>query len=190
MRSQVAHQLTLCMVLALSMPRALSAQETVRRAISADTVIDGVPCARTGRAPAEFFVSGRLLECPLSRDVVISGHAFPRTSWVIFHADGTLNGAWLARDTVLSGHLCRGEGYKKWSVRFHPDGALRLCFLPATTVIEGVPCRDGTFWGEIRGGGNTAVHFHPSGRLARCQAARAFSVGGVHYEKWAVVSRR
>jgi hypothetical protein len=175
--------------LLLMFPCTLSAQETERRPLIRDTVVDGVPCAGTGRLTAEFFASGRLLECPLSRDVTLFSQAFPRGSWVLFHDDGTLNGAWLSENSWLSGHLCRGEGYKKWSVRFHPSGALRLCFLPVTTVIEGVPCRDGTFWGEIRGGQKTAVHFHANGKLARCQAARAFSLDGVRYPAWALVER-
>ncbi len=122
--------------------------ETVRRPITRDMEIDGVPCAKTGRAPAEFWSSGRLLECPLSRDAVIATQPFPKGSWVIFHADGSLNGAWLSRHAPMSGHVCKGEGYKKWSLRFHPGGALKSCYLPETTVIEGVPCRDGTFWGR------------------------------------------
>lgn len=162
-------------------------EETIRRPITEDVVIDGVPCARTGRAPAEFYATGRLLECPLSRDAVIATQSLPAGTWVIFHADGTINGAWLSRDTSLSGRVCRGEGYKKWSVRFYANGALKLCFLPEPTVIDGVPCRDGTFWGEIRGGGNTAAHFHPNGRLARCQAARPFTQSGSKYEKWDIV---
>ncbi len=167
----------------------LQAQEVVRRPIAEDVEIDGIPCARTTKADAEFFLSGRLAECPLSRDAVVASHAFPRGTWVILHEDGVLNGAWLPTNVTLSGHLCRGTGYRKWSVRFHANGALKLCFLPETAEIEGVPCRDGTFWGEIRGGGNTAVHFHPNGRLARCQAARAFTANGQRYAKWDVVVR-
>jgi hypothetical protein len=64
-----------------------------------------------------------------------------------------------------------------------------LCFLRVTTVIDGVPCRAGTFWGEIRGGQNTAVHVHRNGRLARCQVAHDTTVGGVRYTAWAVVTR-
>jgi hypothetical protein len=167
----------------------LSAQQIIRRPISEDTVIDGIPCAKTTRAHAEFYGSGRLAECPLSRDAVVSSASLPRGTWVVFREDGQLDGAWLPQNHVLSGHVCRGEGYRKWSVRFHPDGALKLCFLPETTTIEGVPCLHGTFWNELRGGGNTAVHFHTNGWLARCQVARASTVDGRQYKKWEVVVR-
>ena len=162
---------------------------TTRRAITADTVIDGVPCARTTRARAEFHANGRLLECPLSRDASFGPQQLPRGSWVLLHADGSINGSWLSRDTPLSGISCKGDGYKQWSVRFYPTAELRLCFLRVTTVIEGVPCRAGTFWGEIRGGQNTAVHLHRNGRLARCQVAHDTTVGGVRYAAWEVVTR-
>lgn len=176
-------------VASASITSTVFAQQTVRRALPKDTVISGIPCARTEGAPAEFYASGQLLECPLSRDVVIATHAFPKDSWVLFHENGSLDGAWLSRHAQLSGHTCKGTGYKAWSVRFHANGALRSCYLPESIVIDGVPCRDGTFWGEIRGGQRNTVYFHPNGRLARCQASRAFALAGKSYSKWDVVVR-
>lgn len=177
------------LVVSTSFGSALYAQETVRRALPRDTVINGVPCARTKGPPAEFYASGRLLECPLSRDATIATHLFPKDSWVLFHENGTLDAAWLSRHAQLSGQTCKGTGYKAWSVRFHTSGALRSCYFPVNTVVEGVPCREGTFWGEIRGGQRNTVYFHANGKLARCQASRAFTLNGVKYDKWDVVVR-
>lgn len=161
-----------------------------RRVLHRDTVIDGIPCAPTGRASAEWHANGRLLECPVARDVVIDGVTLPRGSWPLLHPDGALHGAWLSRDSELSGHVCRGAGYKKWSVRFFRGGALRTCFLPdSASTIEGVPCVPASFWNEVRGGGRSTAVFHANGRLLQCQAARAFTTNGHRYTKWSVVRR-
>jgi hypothetical protein len=161
----------------------------VRRTLATDTTIDGVPCARSSRAPAEFHLNGRLAGCALSREHVVGTHRFGTGTWLDSNDHGTLWGAWLEHDTLLDGHLCRGEGYKKWSVSFHPNGRLAGCYLTKDTVVEGVPCMAGTFLREIRGGGRTALRLDDKGGLARCQAARDTTLNGRVIRKWDVVDR-
>ena len=159
----------------------------VRRPLADTLTIDGIPCGPTGKVSAEFFRSGRLHSCPIARALTMSGHELPAATWLQFDEDGTLISAWLPHDSVLAGHLCKGTGYKGWSVRFRPGGALSLCYLAQVTEVDGVPCQRGTFWNEIRGGTRTSVSFHENGRLARCQAARGFERDGVAIRKWDVV---
>jgi hypothetical protein len=166
--------------------KALSAQER-RAPLTRDTVIDGISCAPTGRASAEWHANGRLLECPLRNDTTMWSHRFPAGSWIRLHDDGAPDGAWLSRDTPLSGYACRGDGYKRWAVRFHPNGVLSLCFLRHDTVIRGVPCLRGTFYNEVRGGGRTGLLIDSTGLLRRCQAARDFTRSGRRYRKWDLV---
>lgn len=160
-----------------------------RRRLSVDTVIDGVPCASSARAPAEFHRNGRLAGCALAREFRVGAHDFPVTTWLDLRTDGALWGAWLARDTKLSGHLCRGDGYKKWSVRFHPNGALAECRLKYDTVVAGIPCMQGTFLRELRGGGRTALHLYANGSLRQCMVARDTVIEGRPVKKWQVVQR-
>jgi hypothetical protein len=160
----------------------------MRRHLPADTVIAGVPCAKSGRAPAEFYIEGtRLAGCALSRPFVEAGHAFGVGTWLDRNAAGVLWGAWLANDTPLDGHTCRGDGYKKWSTRFHPNGRLAGCYLARDTVIAGVPCMAGTFLRELRGGGRASLALAPDGRPIRCQAARDTVRAGAAIPKWTVV---
>jgi hypothetical protein len=161
----------------------------VRRALPSDTMIEGVPCARSGRAPAEFHLNERLAGCALSREHAVGAHRFGKGTWLDFNARGTLWGAWLENDTRLDGHLCRGEGYKKWSVSFHANGRLAGCYLTIDTVVEGVPCMAGSFLREIRGGGKTALRLDDTGGFARCQAARDTTLNGRVVRKWEVVTR-
>ena len=164
-----------------------TAQELVRRPLPDTVTVDGIPCAATEPAYAEFFPSGRLHSCPIARAMTMGGHELPAATWLQFEEDGTLISAWLPHDTMLAGHLCKGTGYKGWSVRFYPGGGLSLCFLADVTVVDGVPCQRGTFWNEIRGGSRTGVGFHENGRLSRCQAARRFERDGQAIGKWDVV---
>ena len=128
-------------LLAVGAPSGLEAQAQLeRRRLPATVVIDGITCAPTGQAFAEFYPSGRLAECPIAADTVLYGQSLLRGTWVGFTQDGRLRNGWLSRNTRLSGQLCRGTGYKGFRVLFHPSGALRLCFLPADTEIAGVPC--------------------------------------------------
>lgn len=166
---------------------ALSSQ-TTRRKLVERTVVDGITCGNTGRAYAEFHASGRLSECPLAADTTIAGHRFFAGTWLRFDETGLLFAGWLSRDTELNAISCRGDGYKAWAVRFHPDGRLALCYLRTDTEIEGIPCIRGTFWNEIRGGTRTALWFDRNGKLARCQAARAFTHGGQSHKKWDVIT--
>jgi hypothetical protein len=154
------------------------------RPLTDTVVIDGITCAPTGKALAEFYPSGRLAWCPIARDAVLFGHALPAMTWIGLTAEGLPSRAWLPSDTKLSGHLCHGTGYKGYSVEFHPTGALRRCFLAADTEIEGVPCIRGSFWTEIRGGSKSAVSFRENGTLAQCQASRAFTRNGIQVRKW------
>lgn len=163
-------------------------EQLVRRPLGADTVIDGVPCAKSGRAPAEFHkVNGRLAGCGLSRPFAVGAHQFPRDTWLDFNAAGTLWGAWLSTTTRLDQITCLGRGYKAWSVRFHSNGRLAGCYLADDTVIQGVPCMSGSFTREVRGHGKTALQLDEGGRVRRCQAARDTTVGGRAIRKWDVV---
>lgn len=152
-----------------SLPDAAYGQPTTRRALPSDTIIDGVPCAPTGRASAEWHANGRLLECPLSRAQAFPGQRLPAGTWILLRDTGLLYGAWLPHDVMLSGRLCKGTGYKGWSVRFHPNGSLASCYLPRDTVVDGVPCVKGSFRNEIRYRGRTHTDFSAEGRLLRCQ---------------------
>ena len=165
------------------------AESLVRRALAADTTIDGVPCARTDRAPAEFHRNGRLAGCALAREQVVGAHRFGAGTWLDLNDRGTLWGAWLESDTRIDGHLCRGDGYKQWSVRFHANGKLAGCYLTKDTVVDGVPCMAGSFLREIRGGGHTALQLSDKGSLASCQAARDTVLNGRRIRKWEVVTR-
>jgi hypothetical protein len=179
-------------LLCATSPRTMRAQpsaDVVQRKLTSDTTIDGVPCARSGRALAEFHRNGRLAGCGLSREHTVGAHRFATGTWLDFNAQGILWGAWLSKDTMLGGHLCRGEGYKKWSTRFHPNGALAGCYLTTDTVVAGVPCMQGTFLREVRGGGRTSLQLHPDGTFRQCQAARDTVVQGQAVRKWQVVER-
>jgi hypothetical protein len=157
-----------------------------RRLLSADTVIDGVPCAHHARIPAEFHPDGALGGCLLSREHVVGPHRFPVNSWLDFTPQHVLWQAWLSANTTLDGHTCRGDGYKQWSVRFHTNGRLAGCYLARDTLIAGVPCMRGTFLNEIRGGSRTALRLYANGSFRQCQAARAV---GDSIRKWQVVRR-
>jgi hypothetical protein len=129
--------------------------------LARDTVIDGVSCGATGRARAEVHGNGRLSECPMPRDTVIGGHAFPRASWPRFTDTGVLMAAWFSQDVMLQGVPCKGAGYKAWSVTFHPSGRLSSCYLSREAEIDGVPCQSAWFWRELTG--STQVVLHPAG---------------------------
>lgn len=181
-------------VVFLAVPQYVSAQPVpsdalVRRKLAADTVISGIPCAKSGKAPAEFHRSGPLAGCALSRAFQIGTHSFPAATWVDLNASGVLWGVWLSNDTQLDGHLCRGEGYKAWSVRFHSNGKLSGCYLVEDTVLEGVPCMRGTFLRELRGGGHTSLQLYSDGKFRSCQAARDTVVAGRAVRKWEVFKR-
>jgi hypothetical protein len=168
----------------------VAASALVRRPLAADTVIGGIPCARTGRAQAEFHKeSGRLAGCFLSREFEEAGHRFGTGTWLDRNASGVLWGAWLAQPTLLDGHTCFGKGYKAWSTRFYPSGRLESCYLTRDTVVEGIPCMHGTFWREIRGGSKTTLYLHPNGRMRQCQAARDTVVGGQAVRRWQVIRK-
>jgi hypothetical protein len=162
------------MVLSMPMP----AQEQVRRIrLSRDTVVASVHCGPTGRAYAELYDNGGLVECPLAADSVIEGHALPKGTWIRLLQHRALDGAWLPRDTELQGLPCKGTGYKGWSVRFHADGKLALCFLARETTIDGIPCRAGSFRVELSG--STGVALHPNGRLSTCRLSRDVTRDGM-----------
>jgi len=175
-------------LLLLALSASALRSQTTRRKLVERTVVDGITCGTTGRAYAEFHASGRLSECPIAADTTIAGHRFFAGTWLRFDETGLLFAGWLSRDTDLNGIACRGDGYKAWAVRFHPDGKLALCYLRTDTEIEGIPCLRGTFWNEIRGGTRTAVLFDRNGKLAQCQAARAFMRGGQTHKKWDVIT--
>jgi hypothetical protein len=158
---------------------ALCAQDApvTRIRISRDTVVTGVRCASTGKAYAELYANGGLVECPIAADTVIAGHALPRGTWIRLHEDRGLDGAWLPRDTELQGLPCKGTGYKGWAVRFHADGRLSLCYLSREATIDGIPCRAGKFTTELTG--STQVQLHPNGRLRACRLADAVTRRGV-----------
>jgi hypothetical protein len=169
----------------------LSAQSSDyrRKQLERPQVIDGVSCDATGRAYAEFHLSGSLRSCPLSRDTSIAGHGLYAKSWITLDTLRALRAAWLSRDTELSGHLCHGTGYKGFSVRFRQDQSLELCFLARDAVIDGVPCVRGSFWTEIRGGSRTVATFHPDGSLSGCQLAKEHTADGHRFPKWTRIAR-
>lgn len=182
-------------ILATSWPIALTAQPVpakslAQRSLDRDSVIQGIPCARTRSAPIEVFrSSGRLAGCALFTDFTEAGHRFPRGTWLDRNEQGVLWHAWLERDTPLAGHTCHGAGYKAWSTRFAPSGALASCYLAHDTIIDGVPCMAGSFWRELRGGARTTLYVWGDGHLKRCQLSRAATVNGQPLKKWAVVTR-
>jgi hypothetical protein len=187
--SRMTGQTTLIAIAALILasPRPADAQQKERRRLDRQVVLDGVTCAPTGNAYAEFHPSGRLAECPIAADTTMFGQRFPMLTWVGFTAEGLPFSAWLARDALLSGYECHGTGYKGYSVRFYPDGTLKSCFLATDSPIQGAHCIRGSFWTEIRGGTKSQVSFHDNGRLARCQASRAFERDRVRFRKWQLV---
>jgi len=191
-RLRVYHALAIA--LAVLPPRWAVAQPVpasalVHRALGSDTVIAGIPCARTERRRADFYRDGQLAGCLLSTDHQMGAHRFPRGTWVDVNPNGVLWAAWLARDTELAGHRCRGDGYKKWSVRFHPSGALQSCYLVHDTVVDGVPCMRGSFYRDIRSRGRVTLHLMPDGRLRSCTASRDTTLGGITFTAWQVVRR-
>jgi hypothetical protein len=166
----------------------LSAQQGVavqEVSLAADTVLDGVPCRRTGggfvRRKAQVHAAGSLRACELSEQSVLAGHALPAGTWVYLHVDGQIDYAWLRRDTLLQGHLCRGTGYGGWQTTFYGGGALRTCWLARDEIIDGVPCSRATFLGEVRGGARTL--FERDGRLRSCRAARDFAYGEERFRR-------
>jgi hypothetical protein len=158
--------------------------------LAADTVLDGIPCRRTGGflngRRAELHPSGALRACELSAAVLVSGHELPTRSWVYRHDTGQLDYVWLRLDTRLQGHVCRGGGYGAWQTTFHGNGALRTCWLARDETIDDVPCSRATFLGELRGGASTV--FAPDGRLQSCRAARSFTYGSGRFRKGERVS--
>jgi hypothetical protein len=171
---------------AIAQPVPASALE--HHALPNDTIIGGIPCARTGRIRADFYHDGRLAGCLLATDHSMAGHRFPRGSWLDVNPQGVLWAAWLSSDTELGGHRCLGDGYKKWSVRFHPNGALQECFLARDAVVDGAPCMRGSFYRDVRSRG-VALHLTADGRLARCIASHDTVITNVRYRTWQVVRR-
>jgi hypothetical protein len=184
MQGRIAPWGVLMLAVAVAQAAPLHAQEQTRRIrLSRDTVVAGVRCASTGRAYAELYGNGGLVECPLAADSTIEGHAFPKGTWIRLHQDRGLDGAWLPRDTELQGVPCKGTGYKGWSVRFHAGGALALCYLSREATIDGVACMSGSFARELRV--STQVALHPSGRLKGCRLASSMSRDGVALKRGA-----
>lgn len=168
MQGRIIRWAALALIAAVVQGSPAHAQEQTRRIrLSRDTVVAGVRCAPTGRAYAELYSNGGLVECPLAADSVIEGHAFPKGTWIRLHQDRGLDGAWLPRDTPLQGLSCKGTGYKGWSVRFHTGGALSVCFLARDAAVDGIPCMAGTFARELTG--STQVALYPNGRLKSCR---------------------
>jgi hypothetical protein len=155
--------------------------------LARDTVIDGVSCGPTGRARAEIHGNGRLSECPMAHDTVISGHPFPRDSWPRFSDTGLLIAGWLSQDVTLQGIPCKGTGYKAWAVTFHPSGRLAMCYLSRPAEIDGVPCQSAWFWRELTG--STQVQLHDDGRLRSCRLSRDVTLDGVRHHKGDRVTR-
>jgi hypothetical protein len=158
-----------------------------RRVLKAPEVISGVMCGETRGASAAFYPSGALESCPLARDTALGWHRLSAGTWIYLTEAGELRRAWLPRDTWLDGHVCRGTGYKGWSVEFHENGRLSVCFLARVEEIDGVPCEKGTFWKELRG--STMVRLSDAGVLRQCKAARDFTLDGIRYRKGQRVRR-
>lgn len=175
---------------AVSAAQPVPVNALVRQKLARDSVIQGIPCARTRNAPIELYTaSGRLAGCALATDFTEAGHRFPKGTWLDRTEQGVLWGAWLEVDTPLAGHTCHGAGYKAWSTRFAPSGALTSCYLARDTVINGVPCMAGSFWREVRGGSKSTLYVYGDGQLKRCQLSRAALVNGRPLKKWDVAMR-
>jgi hypothetical protein len=173
--------LTAIAALTLAAPASAQKPPLTKIQLRSVTVIDGVACGPTGRASAWTFPSGTLESCPLAHDTIIAAQQFDAGTWLYFDQNRQLVGAWLEQDTRLGGHVCKGTGYKGWSVRFHPNGTLQSCFLAGEETIQGVPCRKGSFWGELTGG--VQVSFYDDGSLESCSAARDIRIGSVVFAK-------
>lgn len=145
------------------------------------TVVGNFLCAPGhGGRQVRVFEDGALAQCELAERTAFFGHAVDAGTFVYLRADGSPESAWLPWNTRLDGHLCRGTGYRGWSVDFHRDGRLRGCYLAEDETIQGVPCRKGTFGTEVTGGAYVA--FHPNGRLQSCAAARDVTIGAYSFE--------
>ncbi len=161
---------------------------STRLRLGRDTVIAGLGCGPTGRAYLVVHPNGVVDECPLSRDSVVEGHALPKGTWIQQTPEALMFAAWLPRDVELQGVLCKGTGYKGWSVRFHPDGRLASCFLAKDREIDGVPCMGGSFLREMRG--STQVSLQANGRLYSCRVAYRVTIDGRTYPKGARFARQ
>jgi hypothetical protein len=122
-----------------------------------------------------------LTERKLDRDTTIAGHRFTSPTWIYLDASGAMRRAWLQRDTELQGHVCKGTGYKGWSLDFHENGALAMCYLAGDQEVEGVPCRGGSFWGDVTVGVKTL--YHENGRLQSCVLTKKFEKAGVTFSR-------
>ena len=111
----------------------------------------------------------------LDHDITFAGATIPARTTVFYAADGKIEKMFLFRDTMIEGHLCRG-GADAWETAFHPNGRLRVCWLAKDETIDRIPCRRATFWADVTGG-RVGVQLHEDGHLARCEAARAFTLG-------------
>jgi hypothetical protein len=147
--------------------------------LSADTIVDGVPCAA---GHYWRFADGHLHRCQLSRAAKVHGVELPAKSTVAFEPGGTWAFVFLPGTTVLEGHRCRGGGHS-YMTEFHENGRLKLCWLEHEEVIDGVPCARATFLGEVFGGGPSGVIFHEDGKLAGCRASRDVTINGRTFRK-------
>lgn len=121
----------------------------------------------------------------LDHDITFAGATIPARTTVFYAADGKIEKMFLSRDTVIQGHLCRG-GADAWETAFYPSGHLRLCWLAKDETIDRIPCRRATFWADVTGS-RVGVWLHEDGHLARCEAARAFTLGTCRGRKGAGV---
>jgi hypothetical protein len=168
-------------------PLRAQTERGARIRLRADTVIDGVRCAPTGRAYAVLHANGALDECPLAIDTIIAGHALPRGTWLRLTEARGLDGAWLPANTTVQGVPCKGTGYKGWSVRFHADGALSLCYLSRAWTVDGIACRAAAFTTELTG--STQVQLDPDGHLHSCRLNADVVRGGVRFKRGQRVER-
>ena len=157
------------------------AQDSIRFAISRDTVVAGVRCGPTGRSRASAYPNGRLASCPVARDTMIGVLLVHAGTWVTFTDSGAVKLMWLNRPRVIQGVPCRGDGYKTWSTDLYPDGRLRACFLSREAIIDGVPCRSAWFWSEIRRATNAFLR--PNGKLESCVLSADLERNGVKLHK-------
>ncbi len=162
-----------------------SGAKPVRSLLTANTDIDGVPCA-TGYAWR--FENGRLQRCTLARAGRVRGAFLPSRATVVFARDGTYTYVFLPSSTVIEGHACRGGGHS-YMTRFHANGHLMLCWLENEEMIQGVPCAGASLLGDLFHQNPSGVELAADGRLMGCRLSRDVSADGRTYLKGQRVGR-
>lgn len=152
-------------------------ERVAMRQLSQTEIVQGVPCS----GHVILHENGRLAQCVLADTSTLSGNLLPKGTTVSFKPEGVLEWCFLPCDAPIQGLLCRGAG-NNFMNSFHPSGKLRLAWLAQTEEIQEVPCASAGILSEILGA-RAGVWFHENGSLARCKAARDFTIQGREFEE-------